>query len=120
MLFRRAQKGRLDLFGAAQNVAAEMLAPAVGNGEGGGPMAEERRLIDHHVGSLPMLQSPSRECHCGLAETALQCLTFHVEPGVEVGRGRNRQGGKEVISIEGEDSVCFRDVHEDDCGRAML
>lgn len=46
MLFRRAQKGRLDLFGAAQNVAAEMLAPAVGNGEGGGPMAEERRLIE--------------------------------------------------------------------------
>ncbi len=46
MLFRRAQKGRLDLFTAAQKVAAEMLAPAVGNGEGGGPMAEERRLIE--------------------------------------------------------------------------
>ena len=46
MLFRRAQKGRLDLFAAAQEVAAEMLAPAAGNGAGGGPMAEERRLIE--------------------------------------------------------------------------
>jgi alkylation response protein AidB-like acyl-CoA dehydrogenase len=46
MLFRRAQKGRLDLFAAAQNVAAKMLAPAVGNGEDGGPMADERRLIE--------------------------------------------------------------------------
>ncbi len=46
MLFRRAQKGRLDLFTAAQKVAAEMLAPAVGNGESGGPMVEERRLIE--------------------------------------------------------------------------
>ena len=46
MLFRRAQKGRLDLFTAAQKVAAELLAPAAGNGEGGGPMGDERRLVE--------------------------------------------------------------------------
>ncbi len=46
MLFRRAQKGRLDLFAAAQKVATEMLASSIGNGEAGGPMAEERRLLE--------------------------------------------------------------------------
>ncbi len=47
MLFRRALKGRLDLLGAAQRVAADMLASAAGgNGEMLGPMAEERRLVE--------------------------------------------------------------------------
>jgi alkylation response protein AidB-like acyl-CoA dehydrogenase len=47
MLFRRAMKGRLDLLAAAQKVAGEVLAPALGgNGEMPGPLAEERRLVE--------------------------------------------------------------------------
>ncbi|MGH2403093.1 MAG: acyl-CoA dehydrogenase family protein, partial [bacterium] len=46
MLFRRAMKGRLNLLAAAQKVAAEMLAPTIGDGEVRGPLAEERRLVD--------------------------------------------------------------------------
>jgi alkylation response protein AidB-like acyl-CoA dehydrogenase len=46
MLFRRAMKGRLDLLGAARTVADEVLAPVGGDGEGRGPLDEERRLAD--------------------------------------------------------------------------
>lgn len=46
MLFRRALKGRLALLAAAQKVAGEMLAPAAGNGEVSGPLAEEHRLVE--------------------------------------------------------------------------
>jgi butyryl-CoA dehydrogenase len=46
MLFRRALKGRLNLLAAAQKVAGEMLAPAAGNGEMPGPLADERRLVE--------------------------------------------------------------------------
>lgn len=47
MLLRRAQKGRLGLFAAAQKVAGEMLSPTVGgDGATSGPLAEERRLVD--------------------------------------------------------------------------
>ncbi len=47
MLLRRAQKGRLPLLAAAQKVAGEVLAPAIGgNGDMAGPLADERRLVD--------------------------------------------------------------------------
>jgi alkylation response protein AidB-like acyl-CoA dehydrogenase len=47
MLLRRAQRGRLDLLGAAQRVAADVLAAAPGgNGDLSGPLAEERRLVE--------------------------------------------------------------------------
>ncbi len=47
MLLRRAQKGRLGLFAAAQKVAGEMLSATVGGDAAvSGPLAEERRLLD--------------------------------------------------------------------------
>jgi alkylation response protein AidB-like acyl-CoA dehydrogenase len=47
MLLRRAQKGRLPLLVAAQKVAGEMLAPAIGgNGDQAGPLAGECLLIE--------------------------------------------------------------------------
>ncbi len=47
MLLRRAQKGRLGLFAAAQKVAGEMLSATVGgDGAAAGPLGEERKLVD--------------------------------------------------------------------------
>jgi len=46
MLLRRAQRGRLPLFAAAQKVAEELLAPAQAEVLGEGPLGEERRLVE--------------------------------------------------------------------------
>ncbi|MDR5693928.1 MAG: acyl-CoA dehydrogenase family protein [Armatimonadota bacterium] len=46
MLLRRAQRGRLPLFAAAQKIAEELLAPAPAEVAGEGPLAEERRLVE--------------------------------------------------------------------------
>jgi len=46
MLLRRAQRGRLALLAAAQRAAGDLLSPTAGEGDFGGPLAEERRLVD--------------------------------------------------------------------------
>ncbi|HEU4797489.1 MAG TPA: acyl-CoA dehydrogenase family protein [bacterium] len=45
MLLRRAQRGRLDLIPAAMAIAQEIMSPALGDGTGTGPLAEEQRLV---------------------------------------------------------------------------
>jgi alkylation response protein AidB-like acyl-CoA dehydrogenase len=45
MLLRRAQRGQLALIPAALAVAAELTAPSLGDGLGGGPLADEAHAV---------------------------------------------------------------------------